>query len=124
MRIIMLVLLIAVFGYAMALVLSNSEPLSVNLLFTQVPTMHAGLLLILCIGLGIILGLLIGLQLFRVFQLNWENSRLKKEIKTLRKEQVTLAAQAANKAAPTTASVVSTSNETSSASQDDTTASL
>lgn len=99
MRILFLIILLLIFGYALALVLSNSGQLAVDLLFTQVPAMNAGLLLIICIGLGMLIGLLLGIQLFRVFQINWENSRLKKEVSKLRKEQVELAAKAANQAA-------------------------
>lgn len=95
----MAVILFIIFGYALMLVLANSETVSVNLLFTQVPEMNTALLLIICIVLGILIGLLLGLQVFRVFQTRWENARLKKEIKKLRSEQVKHAAEAASIAA-------------------------
>lgn len=104
MRIILLIILVLIFGYALALVVSNGEQIAVNLLFTQVPAMNSALLLIICIGLGMLIGLLLGLQLFRVFPLKWENVRLKKEVNKLRKEQVELAAKAASDSAAKAAS--------------------
>ena len=65
MRYILVVLLIVIFGYALALVLQNGTELPVDLLFTQVPAMRLGLLLLLTLGIGIVLGLLIGVQVFR-----------------------------------------------------------
>ena len=109
MRILFLIMLVVIFGYALALVLFNSGELAVNLLFTQVPAMNAGVLLIICIGLGMLIGLLLGLQLFRVFQINWENRRLKKEISKLRKEQIELARQSGNQAATQVVSTVTVS---------------
>ncbi len=68
MRYILIALLIIVFGYSLALVLQNPTELPVDLLFTQVPAMRLGLLLLLTLALGIVVGLLLGVQVFRVFQ--------------------------------------------------------
>ena len=95
MRYFFIVLLVVVFGYALALVLQNSTELPVDLLFTQVPQMRAGLLLLITLGLGVIMGLLLGLVVFRVFQSNWEISRLNKEIHQLRQQQIQSASAAA-----------------------------
>ncbi len=99
MRYFLIVLLIVVFGYTLALVLQNGTELSVDLLFTQVPAMRLGLLLLLTLGLGIIVGLLLGVQIFRVFQNGWEIKRLRKDIEYLRKEQIHTAQLAAAEAA-------------------------
>jgi len=61
--------------------------------------MRLGLLLLLTMALGIVLGLLIGVQVFRVFQKGWEIKRLRKDIDHLRKEQIQSAQLAAAKAA-------------------------
>ena len=45
MRYVLIALLVAIFGYALALVLQNPAELQVDLLFTQVPAMRLGLLL-------------------------------------------------------------------------------
>ena len=102
MRYVLIALLIAIFGYSLALVLQNPAELQVDLLFTQVPTMRLGLLLLLTLALGIIVGLLLGVQVFRVFQTTWEVKRLRKEVERLRKEQIQFAQQAAAEAAATT----------------------
>ncbi|WP_353142842.1 lipopolysaccharide assembly protein LapA domain-containing protein [Acinetobacter pragensis] len=99
MRYVLVVLLIVLFGYSLFLVLQNGTELSVDLLFTQVPAMRLGLLLLLTLALGIVLGLLIGVQVFRVFQNNWEIKRLRKDIERLRKEQIQAAQLAAAEAA-------------------------
>ena len=99
MRYVLIALLIAIFGYALALVLQNPAELQVDLLFTQVPAMRLGLLLLLTLALGVVVGLLLGVQVFRVFQNNWEVKRLRKDIDHLRKEQIQLAQQAAAEAA-------------------------
>ncbi|MES1964387.1 lipopolysaccharide assembly protein LapA domain-containing protein [Psychrobacter sp. AH5] len=78
MRFILFVLLFLSFAYALGLVLVNNTDIGVNLLFSQAPAMNLGLLLILCLTLGIIIGLLLSLLLFRVFQNKWEISRLQK----------------------------------------------
>lgn len=78
MRFILFVLLFLSFAYALGLVLVNNTDIGVNLLFSQAPAMNLGLLLILCMTLGIIIGLLLSLLLFRVFQNKWEISRLQK----------------------------------------------
>lgn len=99
MRYVLIALLVAIFGYALALVLQNPAELQVDLLFTQVPAMRLGLLLLLTLALGIVVGLLLGVQVFRVFQNSWEVKRLRKDIDHLRKEQIQLAQQAAAEAA-------------------------
>lgn len=86
MRIVLLVFLFLIFGYSLGLVLVNSSEVAVNLLFTQSPSMNLGLLLIICIGLGVLIGILLALLLFKVFQNKWEISRLNKENKSLKEE--------------------------------------
>ena len=95
MRYVLIVLLIVLFGYALSLVLQNSTELQVDLLFTQVPQMRAGLLLLLTLILGIVIGLLLGVVVFRVFQRNWEVQRLNKEIEQLRAQKIQAASAAA-----------------------------
>lgn len=99
MRYVLIALLVTIFGYALALVLQNPAELQVDLLFTQVPAMRLGLLLLLTLALGVVVGLLLGVQVFRVFQNSWEVKRLRKDIDHLRKEQIQLAQQAAAEAA-------------------------
>lgn len=99
MRLILIVLLIAIFIYSLALVLLNATPVSVNLWFTIVPEMRVGLLVLITLALGVVLGLLLGVQLFRVFQTQWEIKRLRKDIDHLRKEQIQVAQLAASEAA-------------------------
>lgn len=81
MHIILIVLLVAVCAYAIGLVLINNSEVAVNLMFSSVPTMNLGLLLVVTIVLGVVLGMLLALLVFRVFQNKWEISRLKKELK-------------------------------------------
>ena len=81
MHIILIVLLVAVCAYAIGLVLMNNSEVAVNLMFSSVPTMNLGLLLVITIVLGVILGMLLALLVFRVLQNKWEISRLKKELK-------------------------------------------
>ena len=78
MRFILFVLLFLSFAYALGLVLANNSDIGVNLLFSQAPAMNLGLLLILSMTLGIVIGLILSLLLFRVFQNKWEISRLQK----------------------------------------------
>lgn len=99
MRIFLIALLIAIFAYALALVLQNPAELQVDLLFTQVPEMRLGLLLLLTIVLGVIIGLLLGILVFKVIQKSWEIKRLRKDIEHLRKEQIQNAQTAAAEAA-------------------------
>lgn len=99
MRYVLVVVLLILFGYSLAIVLQNSTELSVDLLFTQVPAMRLGLLLLLTLSMGIVLGLLLGVQIFRVFQKSWEIKRLRKDIDYLRKEQIQIAQLAAAEAA-------------------------
>nr|WP_317199730.1 lipopolysaccharide assembly protein LapA domain-containing protein [uncultured Psychrobacter sp.] len=90
MRFILFVLLFFSFAYALGLVLVNNTDIEVNLLFSQAPAMNLGLLLIICLTLGVVIGLLLALLIFRVFQNKWEISRLQKENKKLQ-EQLTQA---------------------------------
>lgn len=83
MRFVLIILLFLVFGYSLGLVLTNSSEIAVNLLFTEAPAMNLGLLLILCLFLGVLTGMLLSLLLFKVFQNKWEISRLNKENKRL-----------------------------------------
>lgn len=99
MRFILIILLIAIFIYSLALVLLNATPVSVNLWFTIVPEMRVGLLVLITLALGVVLGLLLGVQVFRVFQNTWEIRRLRKDIDHLRKEQIQVAQHAAAEAA-------------------------
>ena len=86
MRILLLLLLFLSFAYSLGLVLANNTEVGVNLLFSQAPTMNLGLLLILCLTLGIIIGMLLALLIFRVLQNKWEISRLQKENINLQKQ--------------------------------------
>lgn len=86
MRFILLGLLFISFAYAIGLVLANNTDIGVNLLFSQAPDMNLGLLLILCMTLGIIIGMLLALLIFRVLQNKWEISRLKKLNKNLQNQ--------------------------------------
>lgn len=86
MRTLLLVLLFLSFAYSLGLVLANNTEVGVNLLFSQAPTMNLGLLLILCLTLGIVIGMLLALLIFRVLQNKWEISRLQKENINLQKQ--------------------------------------
>jgi len=101
MRFIFLIILIALFGYSLALVLANSINTQVDLLFAQIPTMNLGLLLVMTLVLGVITGLLLGVLVFRVVQTRWEITRLNKELELVRARHI----QAAAAAAAATASV-------------------
>ena len=90
MRILLLVLLFLSFAYSLGLVLANNTDIGVNLLFSQAPAMNLGLLLIICLMLGIVIGILLALLIFRVLQNKWEISRLQKLNSNLQ-EQVTQA---------------------------------
>lgn len=98
MRFFLLFLTMAMFAYAVALFFLNTSEIAVNLLFAQVPAMNTAVLLVITFVLGALTGLLLSLLVFKVFQIRWENGRLKKEIKQLRQEQVELAAKAASTA--------------------------
>ncbi len=78
MRFLLFVLLFLSFAYSLGLVLANNTDIGVNLLFLQAPTMNLGLLLIICLTLGIVIGILLALLIFRVLQNKWEISRLQK----------------------------------------------
>ncbi|EOR05846.1 lipopolysaccharide assembly protein LapA domain-containing protein [Acinetobacter tandoii] len=99
MRYVLVAILIILFGYSLALVLQNGTEVTVDLLFTQVPAMRLGLVLLLTLALGVVVGLLLGVQVFRVFQTSWEIKRLRKDIDHLRKEQIQAAQLAAAEAA-------------------------
>ncbi|MEB3766763.1 LapA family protein [Acinetobacter sp. MD2] len=99
MRFILALLLIVLFVYSLALVLLNGMPVSVDLWFTHVPEMRVGLLVLITLALGVLVGLLLGVQVFRVFQNHWEIKRLQKEIDRLRKEQIQVAQSVAAEAA-------------------------
>ena len=90
MRFLLFVLLFLSFAYSLGLVLANNTEVGVNLLFSQAPTMNLGLLLILCLMLGIVIGILLALVIFRVLQNKWEISRLQKANANLQ-EQLTQA---------------------------------
>lgn len=79
MHIILIILLVLAFAYSLALVVLNNQAISVNLLFSSVANMSLGLILVATIFLGVLIGILLALLLFRVFQNKWEISRLKKE---------------------------------------------
>lgn len=78
MRFLLFVFLFLSFAYALGLVLVNNIEIGVNFLFSQAPRMNLGLLLILCLTLGVIIGMLLALIVFRVLQKKWEISRLQK----------------------------------------------
>ncbi|KAA8735603.1 DUF1049 domain-containing protein [Acinetobacter qingfengensis] len=99
MRYLLIAILIAIFSYALALVLQNGTELPVDLLFTQVPAMRLGLLLLLTLVLGIVIGLLLGVLIFKVIQKTWEIKRLRKDIEYLRQQQIHTAEAAAAQAA-------------------------
>ncbi|STZ08681.1 Protein of uncharacterised function (DUF1049) [Moraxella caprae] len=79
MSLFIIILLVLFFGYAIALVLANNSEIAVNLLFSQVPTTNLGLLLVLTIALGVFIGILLSVLLFRVLQNKLEIRRLRKE---------------------------------------------
>lgn len=86
MRYIVAILLFLIIGYSLMLVLVNNNQVEVNLLFSQVPQMSLGLLLIITLVLGVVAGLLLGLMLFRVLQMKLENQRLNKELTQTREK--------------------------------------
>ncbi|USZ14568.1 LapA family protein [Moraxella sp. FZLJ2107] len=83
MHIILIILLVIAFAYSLALVVLNNQAITVNLLFSQVADMSLGLVLVATIFLGVLIGILLALLIFRVFQNKWEISRLKKEVNTV-----------------------------------------
>lgn len=95
MRYILAILLLVFFGYSIALVLLNSAESTVDLVFTQIPAMRLGLLLLITLGLGIAVGLLLGVQMFHVIQNKLEITRLKKEIELLKQTQMNSVAEKA-----------------------------
>lgn len=79
MHIFLIIVLILAFAYSLMLVIMNNQAVSVDLLFSNVTNMSLGLVLVATIFLGILIGILLSLLLFRVFQNKWEINRLKKE---------------------------------------------
>lgn len=75
----LMALLVVALIYALALVLLNGNQVAVNLLFTQIPLMNLGLLLILCLAIGVLIGGLLAVLLFRVVQNKREITRLSNE---------------------------------------------
>ena len=90
MRVIFIIITLIAFAFAPALVLLNNQLTDVNLVFAQIAGMNTGLLLIIVLALGIFIGMLLSLQLFRVFQLKWENARLVKQVKSLEAQKLEL----------------------------------
>lgn len=84
MHIVLIIVLVALFAYALMLVILNNAEIAVNLVFSQAPQMNLGLLLIISLVLGMVIGLLMALVLFRVFQVRWELAKAKKEIAQLK----------------------------------------
>ncbi|MDO5652471.1 MAG: LapA family protein [Moraxella sp.] len=84
MPIILVILLVAIFGYSLVLVIMNNSTVALNLMFANVPAINLGLVLIMSMMLGVIIGLLLGLMMFRVFQMRFEIGRLKKESTALK----------------------------------------
>jgi putative membrane protein len=99
MRYLLTLVLIAIFSYALAVVLQNGTQSPVDLLFTHVPEMRLGLLLLITLALGIVIGLLLGILVFKVIQKTWEIKRLRKDIQYLRQQQIHAAEEAAIQAA-------------------------
>lgn len=83
MSLFLMILLLIFFGYSLVLVLANNSEVAVNLLFSQAPTTNLGLVLILTTALGILIGVLLALLLFKVLQNKLELRKLRKEISTL-----------------------------------------
>ncbi len=83
MNIVLIILLVALFGYSLMLVLANNSEVAVNLMFAQVPYMNLGLLLIVSLMLGIVIGMLIALIAFKVLPMKLEIGRLKKDKQAL-----------------------------------------
>lgn len=80
MNILLIILLVATSVCSIALVLLNNSEVSVNLLFSNLESMNLGLLLVTATALGVLIGILLALLMFRVLQNKWEISRLKKEL--------------------------------------------
>ncbi|MDO4896835.1 MAG: LapA family protein [Moraxella sp.] len=83
MSLFLMILLLVFFGYSLALVLANNSEVAVNLLFSQVPTTNLGLVLILTTTLGVLIGILLALLLFKVLQNKLELHKLRKEVANL-----------------------------------------
>lgn len=79
----LIILLVIFFGYSLALVLTNNNEVAVNLLFSQLPNTNLGLVLIATITLGIFIGVLLALLLFKVLQNKLEIRKLHKDVAQL-----------------------------------------
>lgn len=79
MNIVLVILLVLLFAYAVFLILANNSEVAVDLLATQVPTMNLGFLLIVSLVLGVLIGMLIALIVFKVLPMRFEINRLKKD---------------------------------------------
>lgn len=80
MHIVLIIVLLALFAYALMLVILNNAEIAVDLVFSQAPQMNLGLLLIISLGLGVLIGLLMMLVIGRVLQTRWELAKAKKDI--------------------------------------------
>lgn len=88
MRVVMSILLGLIIAYGLFLVFANSQPVMVNLLFSTVPQMALGLMLILTLLLGLLAGILMSLMMFRVFQIRAENQRLLRDLASAQQKLV------------------------------------
>ncbi|UXZ04698.1 LapA family protein [Moraxella nasicaprae] len=108
MHILLIVLLVVVFAYSITLVLLNNSEVAVNLLFANLVPMNLGLVLVASIFLGVLIGILLALLMFRVLQNKWEISRLKKEVRTVQAQlteaNIKLAQMTEKQAEPTVVS--------------------
>ncbi len=83
MNIVLTIILVALFGYSLALVLANNSVVGVNLLFANPPAMNLGLLLIVSLVLGVLIGGLLALIAFKVLPMRFELGRLRKDKQAL-----------------------------------------
>ncbi|WP_066803152.1 LapA family protein [Moraxella oblonga] len=79
----LIILLVIFFGYSLALVLTNNNEVAVNLLFSQLPNTNLGLVLIATITLGVFIGVLLALLIFKVLQNKLEIRKLHKDVALL-----------------------------------------
>lgn len=84
MHIVLILLLVVLFGYALMLVILNNAEIAVNLVFSQAPQMNLGLLLIISLIIGMLIGILTAFVMFRVVQVRLELARTKKELTQLK----------------------------------------
>lgn len=83
MSFVLIAILLIFFSYSLALVLANNSEVAVNLLFSQLPNTNLGLILILTTTLGILIGILLSLLLFKVLQNKLELRKLHKDVSNL-----------------------------------------